>query len=453
MSFEDAMRAAEGQLLFDPIFIDPSVPTGLWICENAYEVQAVQINAFCLPTGGSWDNLNRCTEFLQSFCYLLVVCADPKRRKDMVEQVQSRVAYMPVLVAEDKSFRGCKTVAELRAQHGLKSINEILLYTKELPAYGLLNLADVKTPDVSKLPKVYSGISEMDVRTGGFLMGLLSVWTGKRGLGKSTILGQMMLEAIDQGEVVCAYSGELMAWQFKNWLSLQAAGPKHIRFVTDQRTGQKLPTIPDTVQSLIDSWWDNRFLLDDIGKTSAHDGDRILSLFEYAHRRYGASVFLLDNIMTAKLKMGRERDFYRAQSDFVGRLAEFAKRTGSHVHVVAHPRKTDKGQKYLENDDVGGIGDITNMADYVFSIDQVASDDATEVDADGREVKAYDTHLSILKNRPFGNKGTMKMEFDRVSRRFYRPGKKPEERRFGWDHAGHQLSLEDIPPDTYDPFK
>lgn len=419
------MKAAEGQLIFDARFLDPELPTGLWLCENALDVNAVQINAASLSVGGTWDDLNRCRSFIGRFCYLLVVCADPRKRKAMVEQVQMRVTYLPVLVAEDKAFRGCGSVADLRSQHGLQAVNEILLYTKELPAYGLLNLADVKTPDVSRLPKVYSGIQALDADTGGFLMGMLSVWTGRRGAGKSTLLGQLLLEAVDQGEVVCAYSGELMDWQFKHWITLQAAGPEYIKFASDPVSRQRVATLPVPVEKLIDEWLDRQFFLYDLGRASAHDGESILQVFEYAHRRFGASVFLVDNIMTARFRVGREKDFYRAQSEFVGRLVEFAKRNEVHVHLVAHPKKTEG--KYLGADDVGGAGDITNRADNVFSLDRV--EDRTE--------------LAILKNRMYGKLENIALEFDGKSKRFYRPKSKPEDKRFGWNPKCYQLSMED----------
>lgn len=55
-------------------------------------------------------------------------------------------------------------------------------------------------PDVTRLDKVLYGIPNLDRATGGAVMGELSVWTGKRGEGKSTLLDQFLLEAIDQGE-------------------------------------------------------------------------------------------------------------------------------------------------------------------------------------------------------------------------------------------------------------
>ncbi|MEG2421774.1 MAG: hypothetical protein RSB55_09485, partial [Oscillospiraceae bacterium] len=257
---------------------------------------------------------------------------------------------------------------------------------------------------------------------------------GRRGNGKSTLLGQLLQESIDQGYAVCAYSGELADWQFKYWSSLQAAGPAHISTKPDPRTGKDIAVIDAMAQTRIDDWWRHRFFLNDIGSESAHDEDRILSLFEYANLQYGAKVFLVDNIMTANFRKQSDTDFYRAQSSFVGRLLSFAKRRGVHIHVVAHPRKANaNGGKHITNDDVGGIGDITNRADNVFSLEREPCEER------GHELGEI-TVLSVLKNRMYGEKVNVGLNFDPRSKRFYKHGHKPD-KKYAWVLCGEQVEL------------
>ena len=115
-----------------------------------------------------------------------------------------------------------------------------------------------------------------------------------------------------------------------------------------------------------------------------HDEGNILRLFEYAHRRYDCDVFLVDNIMTAALKDAATLGYWQAQSVFTGRLVAFAKGRGVHVHLVAHPRKTDKR---IEADDVGGSADITNRADNVFKVERVKDEMAELCKMDGDMLK------------------------------------------------------------------
>lgn len=424
-------------LVYDPRFIDPSRPSGFWLCASPEDVYTIKINAGCIPADGSWDYLGRCEPFFSQFSYVLIVCPDPVRRADMVQAVRTRLQSTILLVAEDKAFRGCTSVGELKATYGIKAVDQILFHVSDLPAYGLLDLADVEKPDISGMEKVVSGIKGLDRAIGGFMMGGLSVWTGKRGCGKSTLIGQLLLESIDQGMPVCAYSGELPAWQFKYWTLLQAAGSKYIKFTTDKISGKEIPDVTHYARGLIEEWWRARFLLYDIGSSTRHDADNILRVFSYAHRRYGARVFLVDNLMTARFS-GRERDIYRAQSDFAGELASFAKSNNVHIHLIAHPRK---GDNIDDADDVGGSGDVTNAADNVFSLERILDDD-----------RKHDSFLTILKNRFFGelDKG-IGLNFDQVSKRFYKSGSGNPDKPYGWQFMGDQIPIiEDTPEE--DPF-
>lgn len=440
-------------LAFEPRFLDPTLPSGLWFCDCAESVYAIQINAVCLASAKTWDDLPKCKDFFRAFPYIVIVCPDPEKRQAMTNELRRRIPDVPFYLALDAAFRGCKTVRELRDTHGQSGIDRILLDSVELPAYGLLDMADIKAPDLSSIVSVRSGFPPLDLKTRGFNMGALSVWTGRRGEGKSTLLSQLLVESIDQGFRVCAYSGELEDWKFKLWATLQAAGAENIIMSVDPKTGGYLPTVSSAIQAQIDNWWRRRFFLYDIGASAFHDAQTIMRLFNYAHNYYGCNVFLVDNIMTARFKASKDSDYYRAQSNFVAALASFARRAKVHVHLVAHPRKSQQGsgkKKHLDNDDVGGIGDITNLADFVFSLERTYRSKK-----EGGPVEEV-TELTILKNRMWGDffpRGTaMMLDFDKTSRRFFRSDA-PMDKHYGWDFR-EQVTLDELPdPDPDNPFE
>lgn len=422
-------------LVYEPRFLDPSLSTGLWFCEDAESVQAVGVNAVSLSLAAKWNDLCRCADFFKRFPYVLVVAADEASREEMAQAVQARVNYMPVLVAQTGAFKGCQSVAQLREECGPAAVEEILCGAVELPSYGLLNLADVEEPDIWKLPRTLSGIKELDRSVGGFFPGELSLWTGNPGGGKSTLLGQLLIQAVNQGHKVCAYSGELPAWRFKNWVMLQAAGPDHITARTDSLTGKEIYTVDELVRRRVDEWWDKYFFLYDLNIATAHDEDSILDIFTLARRKHGCDVFLVDNIMTCNLKGQKgELDYYRAQSAFAGRLVSFAKRFGVHVHLVAHPKKTD-GEKLTAND-IAGSKELINRCDNTFSLQRLEDDKA--------QIKGYSTALEVLKNRAFGTKPLLHLDFDEPSRRFYKAGTGDPCWKFNWEALGKQVELKDL---------
>ena len=405
-------------LLFRPEFMDPEQPSGLWWCANVLDMEAVQINAVCKAAGVPWSEVNAWGGWLAQFPYVLVAVPPGPELDEIVEELTAR-SPIPVMVPDGKAFYGAGSVRELRENVGLNAVDKLLLEAEEVPIQGLLNLAEVSTAKQDGKNRVTSGIPGLDKSVGGFGGGALSIWTGKRGEGKSTLAGQLLLEGVDQGHVACAYSGELPKEDFKLALLQQAAGHLHVCREEDRRSGRVRFAPEVSVVPAIDKWWDGKLFLTDIGRKDAHDEDNILKLFEYANRRYGADVFLVDNIMTAQLREEARLGFWRAQSLFTGRLVDFCKRLGVHVHLVAHPRKTD-GKKF-DSDDVAGSGDITNRADNVFKVERM----------DPKQ-EGCDTRLTILKNREFGARGYISLDFNEPSRRLYPAGGSPA-KRYGWE--------------------
>lgn len=413
-------------LLFETRFMDPQAePYGLFWCKDAEDVRAVQINAVCKAMSVPWKELGEWTDFVGQYPYILVAVPPGPARDEIAGELQARFP-LPVLIPGRDAFHGCNSALELMENYGLSALDQLVIDAEELPSPGLLNVGTQVNCDIeSDVKRTSSGLSLLDREIGGFAPGELSVWTGKRGEGKSTLLGQILLDAINQGRRVCAYSGELPAKQFKRFIRQQAAGYLHVTKYEDQWTGKTFSVVNDDVKEPIDRWFDGNLFLTDIKDRLAHDEGTILRLFEGAHRRYGCDVFLVDNIMTAQLRGEAEIGYYRAQSAFAGRLADFCKRLGVHVHLVAHPRKTEN-KSHLDADDVGGSGDITNRADNVFAVERVPEDRAQGL--------GYSTLLTILKNREFGARGKVKLEFNEPSRRLYQMGGSPA-KRYGWETA------------------
>lgn len=343
MGFEKAMAQAAEYLTFIERFIDPGQPQGLWFCDSVVEVDAIQINAVCLGAGVDFDAVAKCRAFFECFPYVCIVTPNALARERLVKELYPRLPSCCIYVIQDSGFKGCKTIGEYIDANGFDQLPGILAGAVELPAYGILDLSAVETRDLTKIPRTLSGFDRLDKSIGGFFAGELSVWTGKRGMGKSTLLSQLLLNAIDQGHTVCAYSGELDKAQFREWAYLQAAGPEHIGYRDDPLTGKRLPTVDGAVDKLISEWLHERFWLFDLEKNTRHDPEAILSQFSYAKMRYRADVFLVDNIMSVDFDYRREKDFYRVQSEFTQALAMFSKRQHVHTHLVVHPRKDPAG--------------------------------------------------------------------------------------------------------------
>lgn len=408
-------------LFFEERFMDPSLNSGLWWCLDYDGMEAVQINAVCKAMSASWDDVGECQEFVGQFPFILVAVPPGNAQREIVDELLARFGAF-VCVPNDEAWLGCASVQELREKGGIRAVERLLFGCKEIPINGLLNISDVTADEKVSKNRTFSGLPALDRAVGGFSGGELSVWTGKRGEGKSTLLSQMIPEAVAKGKRVCVYSGEMPAAMFKDCLYQQIAGKSNIYRQADQATGKELYFVSEAARKKIDKWLDRRVFITDIRTANAHDEDNILSLFEYAHRRWHCGMFLVDNIMTAELKDEARLGQWRAQSVFASRLVAFAQRFDVHVHLVAHPRKTRDGN--FEADDVAGTADITNRASNVFLVDRIPGERVEEL--------GCSAGVRILKNRRYGDRGAVKLDFDPITRRFF-PANGTSYRKFDWE--------------------
>ena len=426
---------ASGWLVYEQRFLDPASPTGLWLCTTPEEAAVIGINAAALPLTATEENLIRSRDFFAAFACVLVVGTDATKRLELCSLLQRLCPEIEVCVTPQSTYRGCTSLLELQDAYGYKVIETLWEEAEEIPPYGLLEASCVERVDIARQPKTKSGIPALDQMIGGLYDGELSIWTGKRKEGKSTMLGLPILSALREGRRVCIYSGELPAWRYKAWLMNMAAGPDHLEAeVTD--TGKTVYSVRKDVAAQIDLWWKNRLFIVDNCAVDIHQIGVLLSVCRHAWKRYGCSCFVLDNLMTVAMK---GEDKYDAQSRFVGQLVDFAHETGAHIHLVAHRRKGSADRKGKSDaDEVAGSSDITNRADNVFAVSRIAEED-----------DPFDARLEVTANRDFGETGTIGLKFDPRSRRYYQNNL---HWKCGWEETQQSSFYEDTAHDPNNPF-
>lgn len=391
-------------------------------------------NCVSVPSGAedmTW--VETCWEWLKQFRDIVFFGDNDEPGREMIRKLSVRLGEFNLYIVEHE-FKDCN---ELLYRKGSEYVLDAYKKAKLIPVAGLINLAEVVPIDIRNAPKVLSGFTALDSKLGGFMMGDLSVWTGKRGEGKSTILGQLLLNSIEAGAKVCAYSGELRSDRFQYWIDLQAAGKLYIKSYADHKLGKTIHYIEKEYLNSIHHWYSGRFWLFDNQKAIGNESLSILKVFELAASRHGCNVFLVDNLMTARSTIENDKDFYRAQSNFVGELVSFANRHNVHVHLVCHPRKT-QDSRGIGNDDISGSGDITNRASNVFSLERLSDEEKAE--------QGFDVGLTILKNRWEGVTGLVALNYDPVSRRLKVPNE--PDKQYSWPKIvfpSEESEQEDMP--------
>ncbi len=397
----------------------------LIITEGEFDALAISEagmpNVVSVPSGAEdLTCVDHCWDWVQQFNHIVIWPDNDAPGQEMCRKLIQKLGAWRCYVVQSAH----KDANEALHKEGPEAVLIAIEQAKEVPIAGLIRLADVRAFDYDSVVRVPSSIRAVNEVVGGYMGGLLSVWTGENSSGKSTIVGQELLEAVDSGQAVCAYSGELPAPVFRYWVDLQAAGPGNLIARFDSFKGAEVMYPQPEAVARIREWYrDMFFLYDSFGSVT---DDALLKVLEYAAMRYDCKVFLIDNLMATAIESS-ETDYYRKQADFVKQVKEFAVKFEVHVHLVAHPRKT-RGR--LTKQDVSGAAEITNWADNVFGVYRVKEDD--------RESQEFDAVLDIFKNRFSGRQDeSVGLIFEPSSKRFYQPSQ-PQRKSYsyGWEKGG-----------------
>lgn len=321
-------------------------------------------NAVSVPTGkNGFTWVPYCWDWLQQFETLIIFGDNENGSITLLDDMKRRFRGT-IKAVKQQDYKGCKDANELLQKYGKEAVRRAVERAECVPVQRIIRLSDVKTVDLFSLPKISTGFKTLDkVLAGGIYLGQTVIVTGKRGDGKSTFTSQILVNALDQGIRVLAYSGELPDYFFKRWMDFQAAG-KHNVIDRAAENGSISYFVTNEKISKIEEWYNERAYLYDNQSTSDDELEDLLQTIEKAVQQYEIQFVLLDNLMTA-LDVGMSVDLYRAQSKFVDKLVKMAKRLQVAVILVVHPRKNRFGND--DTDEVSGSADITNKVDIVMT--------------------------------------------------------------------------------------
>ena len=405
-------------------------------CLSIYE--AGYSNVVSVPAGcNNLEWINLCWDYLEKFNQIILFGDNDEPGLEMISVLSKRLGedrcmipgeYPECIWNGKDQNRACKDANEILYCYGPDYLKNMIDSCEPAPIKGVLELSKVPFVDPISIPRIMTRIPRLDNMIGGLSEGGLTVVSGKRGNGKSTIFGMMALNAIEQGEKVCAYSGELSSYKFLEWILLQATEQKYIEYKTDPRSGKNICCVSSEIQKRIKAFLEGNFYLYD---NSVIQDDKqtesILRVFEACARRYGCRLFLIDNLMSALCSPDEEN---KAQARFTSQLKAFAVKYKAHVILAAHPRKEKVGETFT-NDSISGSSAISNLADVVLNIE--------------RSPKG----IRVTKNRDFGVTGFINTCYDPTNRRLYQAdiGDKVV---YSWDHS--DIELPDNPAAALEEF-
>ena len=366
---------------FEMLVITEGQIDSLSVAECGY-TNAVSVPIGC--NGFTW--IPHCYDWIVKFKKIVVFGDFENGKMSLLETLRLRLP-MPVYSVEEKYYLGEKDANDILRKYGKDGIVQAIENSIIEPIKCVKKLSDVKAVDIYSMAKIKTTINEVDRAIGGIYFGQVVLLSGKRGEGKSTFMSQLIADTIEQDYPVFIYSGELPDYHFKRWLDMQIAGSSNIITSTNSFGDENYNLSDNTIQS-INNWYSDKAYIFDNNSIDDDEFDGLLKTMEMAICRYGIKLVCIDNLMTA-LDVDLNLDIYRAQSDFVKKLAAMAKKHEVAIILVAHPKKENIKEGF-NNDSVSGSADITNRVDVVMNYERA------------KEGSDYDSLLSITKNRLTG---------------------------------------------------
>lgn len=367
-------------------------------------------NAVSVPNGctaRTWQPL--CYEWVEKFPEIIIFGDNDEAGRTMIEHIESAFTSKKIRVVRPMDYLGEKDANDILRKFGKDAIVKAVQNAQVKEVDAVKPLASVKAVDLTSMPKILTGIHDIDRVIGGMYLGHLIILTGKRGEGKSTLSSNIVANAIEQGHGVFIYSGELPDYHFKNWLDLQIAGKEHIEMRPNRYKDYDYYLTDQTVQ-VINNWYADKAYIFDNTAVYAQEGSeniKLLEVIEQAVCRYGLTFVLIDNLMTA---MDTDSEnFYLAQGTFMKSLKRLALKLNIAILLVAHPRK-ENGE--IGNDSVSGTSVITDIADLVLTYSANTGDDKL----------TYQSVIGLTKNRLGNGKklsgnNRLKVRYSEISKR------------------------------------
>lgn len=386
-------------------------------CLTAYESGYKNVTSIPFGTENQ-EWINECWDFLQKFDNILLWYDNDKAGIRAVEEVARKIGLYKCKIVKSEY----KDANILMYKEGKEAVLNAINQANFIPIENLQRLVDCKTKEVDR---ILFGNKFLDYNLGGCRMGELTVWTGKRGSGKSTILNQTLVDSVEQKCKCFLYTGELNNSKAKQWLERQIAGEKYIVTFQDELTRREEYGVHPSIVPIIEKWYEDYLYV--YGDEGADEIEDLIEIMEYAYRRYNCKRFIIDNLKT--LRVSESKDFYRQQAAIINTFRKFVINFNVHIDLVVHPRKTQNTS--LSDEDVGGISDIIDLAHNIIEIQRIYEDN---LPADANE-KYFenDTILRILKNREYGDVGNESFyKFNPKSKRIYG---KTGIKRYSWEDS------------------
>ena len=303
-------------------------------------------------------------------------------------------------------------------------------------------LSEIEDEDRSKIVSIPSGIVHYDKECCGFDKPSLNIWSCNNGSGKSSLLNQLAINAVNNGFKVAIYSGELRGKKMKRWLILQAAGKQ---YNNKSNYNSYDYYTPNNIKDKIVEWFQGK--LYNYNTKYSHNIEQVCLEVEKLVKEHQIDMLIMDNLSCLDIDE-LDGSINEQQKAAIKMLLRMTERMEIATHVVVHPKKSEL---YLRKNDVSGAKTLTDLADCVFFVHrwnqdtQKAAKEFMQSQVFADLCSSETTNIvEVIKHREFGEaEGHIyKLFYEPESRRL--KNSIAETIHYGWEEEHVQTNIEQM---------
>jgi twinkle protein len=378
---------------------------------NAVSVPDGAINPDALRVDGKMAFLENCVDALDAMETIFLACDADGPGLRLTDELARRLGRERCKVV--KYPEGCKDANDVLVKYGAQTLFNCIATAEPFPLDGVVNISDA----IAKLEEIkITGFPDGAV-THTFLQfddifkffpGQLTIVTGIPSHGKSGFIDNVLVTlARNHSWKHAVFSPENP--QYEMWVIRLLEIAKQKPFFGAE--GLTLDEIRPAVTALA-----QYFYL--IQPSEQYTLEVVMATAKQLLRRFGINTLVIDpwNNLEVQLQRGESEVSYTAR--VLVKLRMFARQTGIHVILIAHPRKMAKDMNgFYEVPtayDISGSAHFYNVADNILSVYREMPRDGV----DPRELKSS-VYVQKVKTKYTGAIGSVDFTFDKNTQTYH----------------------------------
>lgn len=382
--------------------------TELIICEGEFDTMIIDQCGYTnvVSVGAGANSLStlveQAREFLDKFEILIIVSDNDDAGQNMDKFFIEEFGDKAKLI--DKKLYKRKDINEEYILYGKDKVIELI----ESARFKIEGRRDLEKQPYRNLEQrkgnyIPTGLPTIDYGLNDLGPGCTTLITGRSNGGKSTLVRQIIANAIDKGNKVYLMSGEGDPDIFLNEMYQSVIGrfKEYYNTIQINRRYRKEPK-KDILKKL-QKWHYKKLVMFNKGDSKLKTIEQLTSMLEMEIKINNYDLIVIDNLMSILSVQASEK--YEQQADFMQRLCDLAKAYNTHIVLVLHPNKTYKKGEEMDFEQISGTSDLYNKADNIITVIREYKEEKINEGINGK--------IAVLKNRYYSDLPQIEVNFDK----------------------------------------